>query len=419
MPVSAGTGRAAGYPLRSPEYRRVAIALFLAGVATFAMLHATQPLLPLLAADFGVSAGASAWSLSAATLALGVALLLAGPASEVLGRTPLMLGSLFAAAVVGIACGLAPSWPALLALRTLHGVALAGLPAVAMAYLTEELASSARARAVGLYVGGTGIGGMAGRLVTGGLAQEWGWRAGLIGIGLLGLACALAATLLLPRSRNFRPAPATWRHLAGQTRRIVTDPAMLCLFGIGAAVMGALAGEFNAAAFRLEAEPYSLSVGLAGLGFLVYAFGSWSSAFAGRMVHRFSERAVAPWAGLAGILGTLLTLASPLWLFVAGLAVMTMGFFALHSVASGWVAARATLSSGAPGQASSGYLFSYYLGASSCGALGASAWAQGGWPAVTGFGVGLFALATALTLVLRRIPSLDETEHPEPTPAAP
>ena len=32
---------------------------------------------------------------------------------------------------------------------------------------------------------------------------------------------------------------------------------------------------------------------------------------------------------------------------------------------------------------------------------------------------GRLALATALTLVLRRIPSLDETEHPEPTPAAP
>ncbi len=419
MPMSEASSRTAGYPLDSPEYRRVAVALFLAGLATFAMVHGTQPLMPLLATDFGVSAGTSAWSLSAATLALGVALLFAGPASEVVGRTPLMLGSLFAASVVGIGCGLAPTWPALLVLRTLHGVTLAGLPAVAMAYLTEELAPSARARAVGLYVGGTGIGGMAGRIMTGGLAELGGWRVALIGMGLIGLGCAIAVTLLLPRSRNFRPAPATFNHLVAQTRRIVTDPAMLCLFGIGFSVMGALAGASSAASFRLVSPPYLLSVGVAGLVFLIYGFGSWASAFSGRMVHRFSERTVAPWAGLIGLAGVLITLAPPLWLFVVGMAVLAMGFFALHSVASGWVAARATLSAGAPGQASSLYLFSYYVGSSSCAALGASAWAAGGWTAVTALCAALFALATVLTLILRRIPSLAETEHPEPTPAAP
>lgn len=66
-------------------YHRVVVALFAAGVATFALLYSTQALLPLLAARFGVSAGASAWSLSVTTLGLAGALLVVGPLSDRVG----------------------------------------------------------------------------------------------------------------------------------------------------------------------------------------------------------------------------------------------------------------------------------------------------------------------------------------------
>ena len=46
----------------SAGYRRISVALFLAGVATFALLYSTQPLLPLLSADFGLDAGTAALS---------------------------------------------------------------------------------------------------------------------------------------------------------------------------------------------------------------------------------------------------------------------------------------------------------------------------------------------------------------------
>ncbi len=406
-----------GYELGSPEYRRVTLALFLAGLATFALLYTPQPLLPLLASEYGLTAGTSALAVSVTTLSLGAALLVAGPVSEVYGRTPLMLASLFAAGAVGVACGLAPSWGLLLVLRAVQGVALAGLPAVASAYLAEEMAPAARAAAAGVYIGGTALGGMSGRLLTGALAEVLGWRGGLIGIGVLALGCAVAVWLLLPKSRNFRAAPSSFGHLARATRAIVTDPALLCLFGVAGTAMGAFVGVFNVAGFRLEAEPYSLSVGVAGLVFVTYALGSASSAWAGRLVGRWSERTVAPWCAVTAIVGVLITLATPLWLVVVGIAVMCVGFFALHGVASGWVAARATLGAGAPGQASSAYLFTYYLGSSVFGTLAGTVWSSGGWSRVVALAVGLFAVALALTLVLKRIPSLNEVEHPTPPPA--
>lgn len=410
-------GRAEGYRLGTPQYRRVTVALFLAGLATFALLYATQPLLPTLATQFGVAPGAAALAVSVTTISLGVALLFAGPSSEVYGRVPVMLLSLFAAGAVGVACAFAPSWSLLLGLRAIQGFALAGLPAVATAYLSEEMAPGARASAAGIYIGGTALGGMSGRLITGLLADAFGWRGGLLGISALTLGCALAVTLLLPRSRNFRPRPAGFAALWRSTRIILTDPAMLALFGIAGTSMGAFVGMFNAAGFRLESAPYHLSVGAAGLVFGVYALGSVSSALAGRLVDRTSERRVAPWCALVAGAGVLLTLATPLWLFVAGMALLSVGFFALHGVASGWVAARATLSGGAPGQASSGYLFTYYLGSSVFGIVASSAWSSGGWGLVVLLCGGLYAVALMLTLVLRRIPSLDETDHPIP-PAA-
>ncbi|WP_168583142.1 MFS transporter [Gephyromycinifex aptenodytis] len=397
-----------GHRLGSPEYRRITIALFLAGLATFALLYTTQPLLPMLADHFDVSPAHSAWTVSASTLGLGLALLIAGPASEVLGRTPLMHASLFASAVVALACGFVDSWPLLLALRGLEGVVLAGLPAVAMAYLSEEVHSEATSRVAGLYIGGTALGGMTGRLLTGALAEVWGWRAALIGMGVLGVACAIAVALLLPRSRRFCPAPASLSHVVRSTRAILTDPALVCLFGIAGTAMGAFVGVFNAVGFRLESAPYSLSVGVAGLIFLTYSLGSLSSTMAGRAAGRWGQRAVTPVASLVMLAGVLLSLAQPLAVVVLALAVMTSGFFAVHGVASGWVASRAALGPGATGQASSLYLFVYYLGSSVFGALAGEAWSRGGWPVVVAVCGGLVGITLVLALVLRHIPSLAE-----------
>jgi YNFM family putative membrane transporter len=105
---------------------------------------------PSCAADFGVTPAQSTLSLSLTTAGLAVTILVLGPLSDRLGRTPLIHLSLTLASLVAIACALAPTWHVLLGLRLAQGVALAGLPAVATAYLREELHPSSHARAAGL-----------------------------------------------------------------------------------------------------------------------------------------------------------------------------------------------------------------------------------------------------------------------------
>jgi MFS transporter, YNFM family, putative membrane transport protein len=314
-----------------------------------------------------------------------------------------------ASAVVAVAIAFAPTWEVLLGLRLLQGITLAGLPAVATAYLREELHASTHARAAGLYIGGTAIGGMTGRLVTGPIAEVADWRWAMAAIAGVGLVCAVVVRLLLPASRNFVPAPARVGSLAAMTRRAVGDRALLALYAIGACSVGAFVAVYNSLGFRLTSAPFDLGLGAAGLVFLVYPIGTVGSIVAGRLADRYSRRAVVPVGCLIAVAGALVTLSGSLPLVVLGLAVMTAGFFTVHGVASGWVPTRAHAGGVASGQAASLYLFAYYLGSSVFGSLTGRAWTVGAWPGVVVLAAALYQVSGLLALWLRRTPPLNAT----------
>lgn len=387
-------------------YRRVVLSLFAAGVATFTLIYGSQSLFPALAADFEVSAADSTLSLSLTTGALALTLLLAGPLSDRIGRTRLIHASLLSSVVVAAASAVAPTWPTFLGLRLVLGVTIAGLPAVATAYLREELHRGAQARAAGLYIGGNAIGGMTGRLATGPVADLWGWRWALGAVAALALVCAVVVWFALPASRHFVPRPAGRRNALAMTRRALSDPVLLALYGIGMLGCGAFVAVFNALGFRLTSPQFGLSLGAASLVFLVYACGSFGSAVAGRLADRFGRRAVAPAGAVLALAGLAVTLSGNLAAVVAGVALMTAGFFVVHGVASGWVPVRAHAGGVAAGQAASLYLFAYYLGSSLFGTAGGHAWSYAGWPGVVTLSAVLFGGAGLLSLLVRRTPAL-------------
>ena len=128
----------------TPAFRRVTLALTAAGFSTFAVLYCVQPLLPVFTAKFHVSPAESSLALSLSTGLLGIGLLIAGPLSDVWGRKPVMVGSLFASALLTLVAAVEPSWTALLLMRALAGLTLGGVPAVAKAYLSEEMHAARR-----------------------------------------------------------------------------------------------------------------------------------------------------------------------------------------------------------------------------------------------------------------------------------
>lgn len=385
----------------TPAYRRISLALFLAGWATFSLLYGVQPLLPAMAGHFGVSPAESSLALSLSTGCLAFAILGAGAVSASVQRRPLMFASMLAAALLNLVAALVPHWHALLLARALSGLALGGVPAVAMAYLAEEIEPPGLGLAMGLYVGGTAFGGMSGRVVVSVLAEHLGWQHALVGLGGLSLLVAGGFWCLLPASRNFQPrSPQPVREHLGIWLSQLRAPGLPSLFAIAGLLMGAFVTVYNYGGFRLMAAPYGLSQAQIGLIFGAYVFGMVSSATAGALADRFGRWPVLLSGLLCTLAGLLITCLAPLGAVVGGIVALTIGFFVAHAVASGWVGQLAV---GSKGHAASLYLLSYYLGSSVMGSLGGWFWAHGAWPGVAGFCAVLLGWALWAAWRLRHI----------------
>ncbi|MEE7502708.1 MFS transporter [Methylobacterium mesophilicum] len=387
----------------TPVFRRTALALAAAGFSTFAVLYAVQPLLPIYAEDFGVSPAVSSLALSLPCGLLAVALLAVSPLSEIWGRKPVMLASLVASALLTVVAALVPGWYGFLALRALTGLTASGLPAVAMAYLAEEMDAKAIGLSMGLLVGGNALGGMSGRLISGVMADFVSWRAGLAVIGGLALAAALAFWRWLPPSRRFVPRRLRWAEVPGSFTHHFRDAGLPWLFAEAFLLMGGFVCIYNYIGFRLLDPPYGLSQAVIGLIFSVYLAGMVSSPVTGELASRFGRRRVLWIATAVGLAGIVMTLADNLLLILAGIVVTTVGFFGAHAVASSWVGRRALRDRA---QASAIYLGLYYLGSSVLGTAGGWFFAHSGWNGVVLFVGGLYGLALMIALRLSRLKPL-------------
>jgi MFS transporter, YNFM family, putative membrane transport protein len=375
----------------SPRYWLASFALFLAGFATFAGLYDVQPLLPAFAAQFGVAPATASLVLSASTVMLAISLVAAGSISESLGRKLPMVISVFGSAAVTFACAAVPNFAGLLGLRVLEGVAISGVPAVAMAYISEEVAPEALGFSMGLYIAGTAIGGMSGRFLVGFVADAHGWRAALVAVGVLGLVCAIGVLVLLPASRAFVPQPQTLRGHVAAYRAHVRDSGLPWLYATSFIIMGAFVTIYNYLGFHLAAAPFALSQSAIGAIFIVYLVGVAASAIMGRLADRYGHRNVLWISEGIFMAGVLTTHADNLVTIVAGMAILTFGFFGAHSVASSWVGRRANVNRA---HAAALYLFAYYIGSSVVGSLGGIVYSAAGWNGL------VYAVAALLTIAL-------------------
>ncbi|MBE72297.1 MAG: MFS transporter [Thalassospira sp.] len=382
----------------SPAFRRISIALFLAGYATFSLIYCVQPLLPELASHFVVGPAESSLALSLTTGFLAFAILLAGAVSEAVGRKQLMLISICVASVLNLIAPFLSDWHAFLVVRALEGLMLGGVPAVAMAYLAEEIDPKGLGMAMGIYISGTAIGGLSGRVVIGFLTDLFGWHIALGAMGGLGLIAALGFAVLLPASRNFvrRPGFQVGYHLRAWGGHL-KHAGLPFVFLIGAFAMGCFVTVFNYVGFRLSDAPYGLSQSQIGLIFVVYLCGSVTSSIAGALSDKIGRGPVLVVGLLLAALGVGLTVSDSLSVIIGGIVVLTSGFFVAHSIASGWVG---RLAETAKGHASSLYLLAYYLGSSIMGSVGGWFWDQGGWNAVAGFAGSLLLCALFCGLYL-------------------
>ncbi|MED3760077.1 MFS transporter [Peribacillus frigoritolerans] len=384
------------------SFRKTILALFLGSFVTFADLYSTQPVIPVFAKQFGVSPAMASLTLSFATGTLALCLLLVSFFSENIDRKKIMGTALTLSALLSICVSfIQDDLYILIAIRAIQGAVLAGFPAIAMAYINEEFHPKSLGYVMGIYVSGSSIGGLAGRLIVGVLTDHFSWNIAIGSLGALSLIISLAFWWMLPHSQHAVRVRVSLSRIKTSLINNLRNNRLVLLFGMAFLLMGSFVTVYNFVGIPLMGPPYHLSQTLIGFIFIIYLVGTFSSTWMGKLANQYGRRGVLLIGIAIMLMGALLTLLDPLLLKIMGLALFTFGFFGAHSIASSWVGSLADKSEKA--QASALYLLFYYAGSSIVGASGGLFLMKFGWGGVISAVSILILLAAACAMMVEKV----------------
>ena len=378
------------------------VAVVVAGVCAFLNLYAPQPLLPTLAQAFHVGAGRIGLVVSATTLGVALSAPFMGMLADRFGRRTILVISLFGLAIPTAMVSTTGSLEAMVVWRFLVGIFMPGIIASAIAYIAEEWREDAP-KAVATYVTSTVFGGFVGRVATGFIAEHGGWRLSFLVLGATTLLGAILVQRWLPASRGFVPEKHWWRGLLDIGHHL-GNPVLLATYAVGFSVLFSLVATFTYVTFHLAAPPYKLGPAQQGMIFFVYLVGLFVTPASGGWIQRFGAAQAVLGAIAFSCLGVLLTLARPLPLVIAGLALCSSGVFVCQAAASNFVGQAADRSrSVAVGL----YLSFYYAGGSAGAFVPGWVWDRAGWPGCVALVVVVQLLCAGIVTVFWRAPALD------------
>ncbi|ELU8560467.1 MFS transporter [Vibrio parahaemolyticus] len=384
----------------TPEYKRITLSLALGSFLVFSNLYLLQPMLPTFATLFSISETQVNWLFAASTLALSFSLVPMAVLSESIGRKPVMMVGLFSIPAISALMLLGDSFIFLVACRALIGIALAAFAAVAVAYMAEELDKHAFSMAIGTYIAANSLGGIAGRISGGLLADNFSVDVAIEVMMVVTLIGVICVHYLLPKQRNFTPSSSSLRHqnraIIGHFRNQRVWFAML----IGGLNFALFVNLYSVMGFRLVSAPHNVPVGLASLIFICYLGGTFSSRCAGHWSKRYSSILGMFLGAVVSMAGMWIAAFESLAAMLIGLLLISFGAFFTHTLAYGWVGQNATQ---AKATATALYLVHYYVGGSLGGFLLLYCWQHGGWSTVLLGGSVLYAVMFVAIAYLKHI----------------
>src|SRR4029077_2308924 len=378
------------------SFRRAAVGI--PGFCAFFNLYGPQSLLPSLAREFEASPAEISLTITVTTLAIAISAPFSGAIADILGRKRVIAAAMIVATVPLVMIALAPRLSALIFWRFMLGLALPPIFTVVVAYMGEEWPPAQAMGAMGVSMAATSVGGFAGRLVSGVLADLVGWRTGFLMTAAMTLACGLAVAVILPRERHFTRSEGiavSGRQMLAHLR----NPQLLATYAVGFGTLFTFVALFTYVNSLPAPPPYDLPPTLLGAVFVTSLAGAAAVLGLGRAIARFGRRplligAIGVWA-----CGALLTLLPSLPVIIVGLAVAACGGFIVQATSTGYVAL--TAESGRT-SAIGFYATTYYVGGSIGAVLPGLTWSTGGWAACVAMVLAMQAFMAAVIFIFWR-----------------
>ena len=356
-------------------YKKAVAGVIITGAAAFSMEYCLQPVISKIAVTFLLNPAQASIAVSAAMLGMALTLLVLTSFTGQLPRRKMLAGSLAVSSLVLFTAGMVQSFAAVVALRFVQGCILALVPVLSMAYVNEEFAPENTGFGIGMYVCGTTLGGLSGRILTSILTDY------------------TAVWFLLPQEHNY-----VRKHSKGFNTEIFAkeNKKLFLLCSAAFFMMGSFVSVYNFITYVLTDAPYNLSQSVIGFLFAVQLFGTFSSAAAGKFTARYGSGSVISFCLLLLAAGAGITVHHLLVIKIIGLAILTIGLFGAHASASGWCGQLVKNGKAAAGSL---YMFCYYSGASILGSLGGIFYGSFGWGGVAA----MSALAALLAFAVVRL----------------
>lgn len=361
---------------KEKRFRIIRNCMLISGLSVFAQLYLFQPMLSELQASFGVSLATGSLAVSASTIGMATGLFLFAFKADTFKRERLMSLSLILSALLTITSAFMSHFVLLLLLNFLKGIALSGVSAVALAYLSDEIEPGKIGLAISLYLSGNTIGGMTGR-VTGSLLAGWGgWQQAVWAIGITSLLLGYLFYWKIPASSQVSQNSISIREKLQQMRDLLSKRLFIGMYLIAALAMGVFVSVYNYISIQLESPRYGLPHQMIAMIFVMYLTGVAGSIIVGKLSDKYRPERLLRYSLILLGAGLSMLLIPRLWALIAGLGVLTFAFFSTHTIASRIVSVNASRSKSS---ATSIYWLSYYAGSSIIGSLTGIILTRFGW----------------------------------------
>lgn len=361
---------------KEKRFRIIRNCMLISGLSVFAQLYLFQPMLSELQASFGVSLATGSLAVSASTIGMATGLFLFAFKADTFKRERLMSLSLILSALLTITSAFMSHFVLLLLLNFLKGIALSGVSAVALAYLSDEIEPGKIGLAISLYLSGNTIGGMTGR-VAGSLLAGWGgWQQAVWVIGITSLLLGFLFYWKIPTSSQVSQNSISIREKLQQMRDLLSKRLFIGMYLIAALAMGVFVSVYNYISIQLESPRYGLPHQMIAMIFVMYLTGVAGSIIVGKLSDKHRPERLLRYSLILLGAGLSMLLIPRLWALIAGLGILTFAFFSTHTIASRIVSVNASRSKSS---ATSIYWLSYYAGSSIIGSLTGIILTRFGW----------------------------------------
>ena len=350
--------------------------MLISGLSVFAQLYLFQPMLSELQTSFGVSLATGSLAVSASTIGMATGLFLFAFKADTFKRERLMSLSLILSALLTITSAFMNHFVLLLLLNFLKGIALSGVSAVALAYLSDEIEPEKIGLAISLYLSGNTIGGMTGR-VAGSLLAGWGgWQQAIWGIGITSLLLGFLFYWKIPASSQVSQNSISIKEKLLQMKDLLSKRLFIGMYLIAALAMGVFVSVYNYISIQLESPRYGLPHQMIAMIFVMYLTGVAGSIIVGKLSDKHRPERLLRYSLILLGAGLSMLLIPRLWALIAGLGILTFAFFSTHTIASRIISVNASRSKSS---ATSIYWLSYYAGSSIIGSLTGIILTRFGW----------------------------------------